>query len=142
MEKLCPVAFGVIALLFLVGGAFSPGWMVMDSSRFLDMSDHDSSVAVTFHMGFFYLLIVGENYSMTIGYGSIPDDGGISYMDKLEVWDTQTVTEQGTACHPLANPDAGHRTQYTGPLPEDMTSPERLLKNGSPAPHSSSIRAG
>ncbi|CAG2245387.1 unnamed protein product [Mytilus edulis] len=53
MEKLCPVAFGVIiALLFLVAGAFSPGWMVMDSSSFTDISDHDTSDAVTLHMGF------------------------------------------------------------------------------------------
>ncbi|CAG2245385.1 unnamed protein product [Mytilus edulis] len=83
MEKLCPVAFGVIALLFLVAGAFSPGWMVMDSSRVPDMSDHDTSDAVTLHMGFFYLLIIGKDFSMSLGYGSIPDDGGISYMERL-----------------------------------------------------------
>ncbi|XP_071139916.1 uncharacterized protein [Mytilus edulis] len=83
MEKLFPVAFGVIALLFLVAGAFSPGWMVMDSSSFTDMSDHDTSDAVTLHMGFFYLLIIGKDFSMSLGYGSIPDDGGISYMDRL-----------------------------------------------------------
>ncbi|CAC5409058.1 unnamed protein product [Mytilus coruscus] len=86
MEKLCPVAFGVIALLFLVAGAFSPGWMVFDSSSFTDMSDHDTSDVVTLHMGFFYLLIIGKDFSMSLGYGSIPDYRGISYMDKLG-WD-------------------------------------------------------
>ncbi|XP_063438730.1 uncharacterized protein LOC134719687 [Mytilus trossulus] len=75
MEKLCPGVFGVISLLFLFAGSLSPGWLVLNVWHFTDLSDPDTAEDATLHLGLFYLLQVGENVSISLGYDSIPDEG-------------------------------------------------------------------
>lgn len=77
--------FGVISLLFLLAGSLSPGWLVLNVSRFTDLSDPDTADDATVHLGLFYLLLVGENISISLGYDSIPDEGA-SYAEELGVF--------------------------------------------------------
>lgn len=86
MEKLCPGVFGVISLLFLLAGSFSLGWLVLNVSRFSDLSDPDTAEDAIVHLGLFYLLLVGENVSISLGYDSIPDEGA-SYAEELGVFE-------------------------------------------------------
>ncbi|XP_071126335.1 uncharacterized protein [Mytilus edulis] len=71
MEKLCPAIFGIITLVLLCAGAFSPGWFVADNASISGIAGHDTSGGVEVHMGLFYLVVVGKDFTTAIGYGDV-----------------------------------------------------------------------
>ncbi|VDH91674.1 Hypothetical predicted protein [Mytilus galloprovincialis] len=74
--------------------------LVLNVSRFTEVSDPDTAEDATVHLGLFYLLLVGENVSISLGYDSIPDEGA-SYAEELGIatgvavwwWLTEVISE-------------------------------------------------
>lgn len=72
MEKLCPAILGIITLVLLCAGAFSPGWIVLgDTSSISGVEGHDTSGGVDVHTGLFYLVVVGKDFTTVMGYGEV-----------------------------------------------------------------------
>ncbi|XP_063414397.1 uncharacterized protein LOC134696496 [Mytilus trossulus] len=70
MEKLCPAIFGIVALVLLCSGAFSPGWLVMDLS---ELQGYSGGSSLTVHLGLYYAVISGNGIRVTITYGEAPE---------------------------------------------------------------------
>ncbi|XP_071126337.1 uncharacterized protein [Mytilus edulis] len=71
MEKMCPAIFGIVALVLLCTGAFSPGWFVMDLAEY--RGNDNLSGSVTVHMGLYYAVVTGTGVTVTYTYGEIPE---------------------------------------------------------------------
>ncbi|VDI42276.1 Hypothetical predicted protein [Mytilus galloprovincialis] len=69
MEKRFPAIFGIIALVFLCAGAFSPGWIVIDTAKLFEDLGHDTSDGIVMNMGLFYFVAVGKDFRIVAGYG-------------------------------------------------------------------------
>ncbi|VDH99645.1 Hypothetical predicted protein [Mytilus galloprovincialis] len=69
MEKRCPAYFGIIALVLLCAGAFSPGWFVYDTDKFRGIERSYPPYGIKVHMGLFYVVAVGEDFRKIAGYG-------------------------------------------------------------------------
>ncbi|CAG2206516.1 unnamed protein product [Mytilus edulis] len=72
MEKLCPAILGIITLVLLCAGAFSPGWIAIgDTTSLRGIEGHDTSGSVDVHMGLYYLVVVGKNFTTAVGYKEV-----------------------------------------------------------------------
>ncbi|XP_063417646.1 uncharacterized protein LOC134700218 isoform X2 [Mytilus trossulus] len=72
MEKQFPAIFGIITLVLLCTGAFSPWWFAFDTSKVgakMSGERHYTSDRIEVHMGLFYCVIVGEDFRKVVGYG-------------------------------------------------------------------------
>lgn len=58
MERRCPAIFGVITLVLLCAGAFSPGWFVFDTAKLFENKGLYTSDGIKVHMGLFYVVAV------------------------------------------------------------------------------------
>ncbi|XP_063414799.1 uncharacterized protein LOC134696781 [Mytilus trossulus] len=72
MEKQFPAVFGLITLVLLCTGAFSPWWFAFDTCKVgakMSGERHYTSDSIEVHMGLFYCVIVGEDFRKVVGYG-------------------------------------------------------------------------
>lgn len=78
MEKRYPAFFGIITLVFLCAGAFSPGWFVIDTAKLFENLGHDTSDGIVMHMGLFYFVAVGKDFRIVAGYGDFNSSSMLS----------------------------------------------------------------
>ncbi|CAC5399605.1 unnamed protein product [Mytilus coruscus] len=74
MEKRFPAIFGIITLVLLCAGAFSPGWFAFDTAKVgasIIGERHYTSDGIEVHMGLFYFVAVGEDFRKVAGYGDL-----------------------------------------------------------------------
>lgn len=78
MEKRCPAYFGIIALVLLCAGAFSPGWFVYDTDKFSGIEHSYPPYGIKVHMGLFFVVAVGEDFRKVAGYGNFHESSILS----------------------------------------------------------------
>lgn len=82
MEKRFPAIFGIITLVLLCAGAFSPWWFAFDTAELrakMSGERHQSSDSIIeVHMGLFYCVAIGEDFRKLVGYGDFIGSNAIS----------------------------------------------------------------
>ncbi|XP_063414276.1 uncharacterized protein LOC134696419 isoform X1 [Mytilus trossulus] len=71
MEKRFPAIFGIITLVLLCAGAFSPWWFAFDNVQEgakMSGERHYTSDSIEVYIGLFYYVAVGEDFRKVMGY--------------------------------------------------------------------------